>query len=208
MTDYAKFSVRARYSDNSDYSDSNPDTHQLELALTPSEVLYRRLTCSTTAATMDLGDYTSLTGMLVHNRSTTAAEIAYVTVHQQISTPGTLVNVVCTDNGAAPDTVALAGQSWVTTYKAAAGMYVRMTSTTNNGTFLIQVAANASLTLGAGEAISTATENATLYFQEKNRIAICAGGFAVITGSIVPENDLVYQSASGSPELEIFIVGA
>lgn len=206
MTDYAKFMARARYSSNSDYSSPSIDTGSAEVALTPTETMYRQVVASTTAATMDLGDFSSITAILVRNLSSTTAEIAWVTVHQSLTSPGALNNVVFAN--ANPDTIALAGQSWVTTYKAAAGQYVRVSSATNPGTYLIQTAANALLTLGADETLSVATESATLWFQNKNKFAIQAGGCAMVTGAIVPDNDLVYQSASGVPELEILVVGA
>jgi hypothetical protein len=205
MTDYAKISVYARVSEQQDYSDKKPEMAKT-FELTPTACLYYRLNASTSVDAVDfLGELTEGQAIVINNCSETASEVVHVTFFQELASPGALTNVVCAH--AIPDTIALAGQSWVTTYGAAAGQYVRVDSASNPGTYLISVAADALLTLAGGETLNAATENATLYFESKNTLVISAGGSACIAGNLVAEDGLLFKSESGTPKVEILILG-
>lgn len=96
MTDYAKFVSRFVYSKNSDYSDPKVDTKSLTTALTPDEWEYREIECVVGGTTVDLGHFTSVTGIAVFNLSTTEYVVATftsgVTANSvQITAPGHVV---------------------------------------------------------------------------------------------------------------------
>jgi len=211
MTDYAKVRVSLVYSASSDYSDPKIDTLLADLALTPDEIRYAHLDLSTTAQTLDLGHYGSITAIIIKNLSATAAEIAraawYTILGEQAAGSYSFAN-------ANPDTIADDNTNGTfVTNLAKKGRIVRVTHTdavtTNDGTYLIDIAAVDLLTLSATDALSTNSADLTaqLSFESFNEEQIPAGGFLVITGDIQPAGDLVLDCESGTPEVEVYILG-
>jgi hypothetical protein len=83
MADYAKFTARALYSRNSDYSDPEQDTKTLQMALTPDEARHGIQDIGTSAVTiLAINTFTSTAintcQLIVKNNSATAAE--FVTI--------------------------------------------------------------------------------------------------------------------------------
>ncbi len=209
MSDFCKLILKALYSENSDYSDPAVDLGALKLALTPAVYLHQVIPVGTTAETLDLSAFTTITAMVLYNKSATAAEVVDATwFHQKGSRAAG--NLAAVDGN--PDTFTSAANDFLTS-GASTGGWVRVASaedTANDGTYLIQLAAAGTITLYSTAALTANLDDdtAVLYFERKNIQGIPAGGLLVVTDNVVPAGDLVLLSESGTPELEILVIGS
>lgn len=212
MTDYVKASLNFKLSTNSDYESPEED-FQVDAAEQPGEKLIFKGEVSTTALTLDLGQFTSITSMVIRNRSSTAAETVLVTwFHAQGSQGADDFDLAANDT---PETITdNSANGTMVTNGAVDGGWVRLASAEdsgNDGVYLIGDAAADVLTLGAGTALTTDNSQdttVTLAFEHKNYHAVAAGGYLRIDDNIVPAGDLVLTADSGTPHVEVYVLGS
>lgn len=210
MSDYAKLNLAVRYSENSDYSNPEFPPFLDAYELTPDEYVSQKLDIGTSEVTYDLGQFTTITGIIIQNLdSTNFLEAEYFSIRgSQAADDLAFAN-------ANPDTIADNNTSGTfITNGAESGGYVRVASSENSGendgAFLISQAVDGdNLTLAPAEALTANTNDtaATLSFERKNKEKIPAGGFLVTTGNIQPAGDLKLLADTASVNIKLIIFG-
>jgi len=211
MSDYGKLQVRMRYSRNSDMTEPDADTRQIAEDSTPSQFSHRFIEATTTALTLDLSMFSSIERILMWNRSSTSGEHVMATWFEQHGSQAAGDFDLGDDN---PDTILdNGGNTTFITNEAVDGGYVRIASAedaANDGAYLIsQVVDGDNLTLAPGASLTNNVQDttATLSFEAKNKARVPTQGVVIVGGSVVPAGDLVIEADSGTPSVEILILG-
>lgn len=210
---YAKISTRGVFSENSDYSMPSNDTKTDELGLTPTIVAQGTLHLSTAAQTLDLSGFTTITSMILVNKSATAVEVVTATWYSALGTitSGAATPTAFVEGGVGvPDTITRAAADFITS-GAVINSYVRVVGAdeaANDATWPIQAAAAGTLTVDeASDLAADADDQGVVLYIESRNIQPLAAGAQLVVSSAVPQQDLSLISASGTPILEYFIVG-
>jgi hypothetical protein len=208
MTDYARIVTIAELSEAADYSQPFDRIAQT-VAATPAKMLRQRHAATTTGITIELGGFTSLTSLLVLNRSTTLGMIAKHTYTKASMTAG-LGDI--NFNNSNPDTIQSLSQNF-TTLGFVVGGYARVSGSANpanSGTWLIQQISAGFLTLLDSAALIAATPDGgapTIACDVVNWTYIAPSSSQQIF-SVRPNDDLVLYSASSTVNAEVWALGA
>jgi hypothetical protein len=214
MTYYARLRALIELSEASTYDRSND--YPAEYTFSPTKLQPPLVVAAaTTGETVDLTHFTSVTGMLLRNLSTTAAETIRVDWYEEVGSQAVGATGYTFAN-ANPDTIADADAAGTfVTNGARAGDWVVVTASTTaarDGTYLIQTAAVDLLTVGANHdfaAVIGTDATSALSFQSFNsNVLPASGGFIMAVGSIQTAAGLALTSASGTPNCEITLLGA
>jgi hypothetical protein len=189
----------------------------MQLALTPDECWRYHVELSTSATTIDLAPFASITAILIVNRSTTAAETVLAQwYHQQGSqTTETGTSGITFAQAATGDTVVDEdGNTTFVTNGAVVGDWLRVTSSaSNDGAYALRTVTDGDNLALVVESTVTAETDTTvgivLSFEHRNKQGITASnGQLLITDNIVPAGDLVLTADSGTPEVDVYVVGS
>ena len=201
-------------SDNSTYAKART-FGSVQSFTSQDEVLVRhRIEASTTGITFDLGNWTTINGIMVENLSTTAAE----TVDIEFYVPrGSQTDTVTFAQAATGDTItddSAAGT--MVTNGSRAGSYVRITAAAtaaNNATWLIRSSTTNAVTLVTESTLTAdAADAVVLYFEDRCTLQVPAAAsnesaILVVGGPVTPEQDLLLTSASGTPACLVTVFG-
>ena len=213
MTNYARIRCVPEISATDDYRSRLvqllPEP-SFELA-TPTKHFMATFMPTTAGLTIDLGMFTTILGMVIVNRSATAAEVVDATWYHIKGTKIASANHSYADND--PDEIADAGNAFLTS-GAETGGYCRATGSAtadHNGVFLIQSAAAGILVLPNAVAITGGADAAVAFsFERKNTQGIPANtndGMLVVTDNVQPAGDLLLTSESGTPAVDVLVFG-
>ena len=213
MADYAKLDIVTTYSKNSDYSENRIPTDFLkQITFTPDNYDYREIDVTTTAYTVDLAQFNTITAIIVQN--TTATNYLNLTYMCQIASLGALTNVDLAANDT-PETITCASATFTTNPAAADGCWVRLAAAEdsgNNGLYLVDKVTSATvLTLGTAAVLTTDNtddDTVTISLEQKNRVRLSGtDGILVLKGDVVPAGDLILQAVTGTCEVRLLILG-
>lgn len=212
MTNYARIRVVPEIASTSDYRSNLTRLSEIIFEnATPTKHMALSVLPPTTGLTIDLSAFTTILGMVLVNRSATAAEVVDAQWWHQKWTANGNVDITQVATG---DTVADNGASFSSfvTLGAVAGDYVRISdavAAANNAAWLIQTVAADTLTLVAQSTLTAAVADAvTLSCERRNTQGIPASdGLLVITDNVVPGADLILTSESGAPAVDVLIFG-
>ncbi len=208
MTYYTKLQGLCTHGESSDYN--RADSWGPTYAWSPTA--FQRPTviaASTAEVTLDTTHFSTITGMMVENLSTTAAEIVrldwYEIIGSQADAGGGFT--FADDN---PDTITDADTTnQFVVNGARVGDWVYVTGSTNNdGTHLIQAVAVSVITVPAATALTAEAAAAiNLTFLSKNSVQIPDEGFVLLTGNIHPASNVLVDAASGTPNCRFTFFG-
>lgn len=217
MADNAKIGVDIRVSGNSDFTDPEYANKSPYYDLSPDEYIRRKIEVSTTAYTIDLGAFATVTGFAVKNLdATNYVEVEWY--HQR----GTTASVDLDYADANPDTIAEGGTAALTfvTDGAEVGGYVDVSLAADAANQAIHgpvaIAAEELITFGTNVALTAKTNDTsacTLSWLRKNKErcdagASSLGGWLVVCNNkIFPGGDIVLKTGTSTVTAEIIIFG-
>jgi len=221
MTYYGKLTTRGYLGANSDYSMPEVDTKTEEHALTPTIYLHQRLHLSTDESTVELGNFTTITGLLVINHSTTAAEIVRARWMAALGTIQAAVGATLDFATAATYNSITRGTTGFNTSETAPQNGLLVVSSAvdagNDGNWIVTGMGTSAVTNDilyldrrAGAMTANAADDAALltFYGACVQPVAASGGQLVLTSNILISDDLHLAAVTGTPEVEIFIVGS
>ena len=209
MSFYGRLSPRILISRTSDYLDPEirPDAIGA-YEITPDEYIKRSVEVDTSAVvTMDLDEFSSISSIVIKNKSTTSSVVVLVTM---ITGSQTMVGGDLTASVAGETFTQVLGTDW-RLLGAIPGGYLRLSGGNNTGRWgpFYSVSATV-LTLAAQETITTGgADAATPLAQIENDLAITlpADSVLMIGGSVRPASGLQMQGVSAACECDVIVTG-
>lgn len=215
MTVYARSRTLLEVDPYSTYV--NPQNHHLSLSSTPGKKLVDHLISAATAGTtFDLSPYTTITGLIIENESTTNYVLAEFYVQVGSRAAG---NLAFTKG--APDKIEDQddGDFTGSAMYASAGMYVRIANSEDGGVtdalHLIQSvqdkdATYDEITLASDNGLAATNaddDTATLSFESRVKLKIPAAQHVVYFGNVVVASDLVLRANTAACDIALSILG-
>lgn len=169
---------------------------------------------ATTGITFELGNFTTINGMMIENLSTTSGEDVDV---EWYCPRGSQTDTVTFAQAATGDTITDdSSAGTMVTNGSRAGSYVRITAAAtaaNNATWLIRSSTINVVTLVTESTLTADGADAVvLYFEDRctqqiNAATTGTQSILFIGGPVTPEQDLLLTSASGTPACRITVFG-
>lgn len=200
MSKYARTHISTQVSAGSDYRGGQ--TWGAEVTHTPDEYVVGMNVdaVANPGATIDLGNYTTVTQVVLKNTGTTDAFAKFRMLFDTVTPTVTVAD-------ADPDTITDDGAGSLFTYWPA-GCYVRGTidGSAQTATLVQAVADNVLTVANAATLTAKSSVASTLYCDVECVVPIPAGKVAVIN-SPLPDNDLVLLTDSGTSAIDVCIFG-
>jgi hypothetical protein len=224
MTDYGRLSARLQFGTNSDLSFPDLDSHLQAYNCSPTKYQHMQVGTSTSEKIIPLTQFTTVTGIFIVNKSITAAEIIdikYATKYGILSAAAA-PNTITLAAAATGDTITDDGAHGTlkSTYHADIASHVKilgsLTAANNDIWELYHTAAIPTtnvLTLAADSGRSTkltgdaANASITLEFINENKNQLPAGGMMLVSDTLSLTYGVKFISRSGTPEVDLYILG-
>jgi len=221
MTNYSKFTLRTRLSDYPDFRQPTEDSAEADETGTPGEFLvYKGELVAATWLSVDMSSFTTATGLLVVNKSTTDGED--VTVRWWFKAGSRAAGNLTIANSN-PDTFTDSDGGNLTTAPefAAAGGWARITSSEGGGAndqaWPIQEINDDGATkdrfVTVNSPLYSATANldddtALIDFEQFNEQGIPPGEYLYVGDDLSVAGDVQLYIAAGTPRVEVYVVGS
>jgi hypothetical protein len=197
-------------SENESYFNPYIKSAMSDQEFTPDEAASHVIEVSTATTWLDLGQFDSITSVLVYNAGDNAVAVkGYRVIGTQAA--GSLS--FAAEAAGVPATITDEVTATFITNGAYRGGAVRVdnaATAANDNTYVIAQSSSTVLTLGTGytvSAVGSPDATADLTFLGRIDIEVPAGGYAIIPG-VDPEENLRLTTASGTSRLHVVVAGS
>ena len=225
MSKYGKATVRSMVAESLDVNTPSADTQEVEFISTPDLYRHEHVKVPTTGLIVDLSEYTTIYSLLVVNKATGSGQEIRVDMDVLLKSVAAGDLAFARGTGGASDTITdTLGGSFATKGRIGGMVYVDNSENTgeNNGPYVItNISGNSNEILsvapyasgGNNIVIHAHDTTATLAF-----VVRCSHNVPINNGQLLVSEDvsealalaskqIVLYSQSGTPEVEIFVVG-